>query len=72
MVLTAVDAPFSNGLKEGLNQTFVNNDRQILMQKKSKSKEKTLWTTIAQDCVEKYNKTEHTITEINTYWRMKI
>lgn len=59
MVFTAVDAPFSNGLNERLNQTLVNKIRCKINEKYKK----TAWTTIAQKCVEKYNKTEHTVTK---------
>lgn len=59
MIFTAVDAPFSNGLNERLNQTLVNKIRCTL----NESDKKIAWTTIAQRCVEKYNETEHTITK---------
>lgn len=58
-VFTAVDTPFSNGLNERLNQTLVNKTRCKI----NESKKKVAWTTIAQKCVESYNKTEHTITK---------
>lgn len=54
MVFTAVDAPFSNGLNERLNQTLVNKKRCRL----NENDKKTAWT-IANKCVEKYNETEH-------------
>jgi len=53
-----VNAPFSNGLNERLNQTLVNKIRCRINEKE----EKKAWTTIARECVDKYNKTEHTIT----------
>jgi len=59
MVFTAVDAPFSNGLNERLNQTLVNKIRCKI----NENGRKIAWTTIAQKCVESYNKTEHTITK---------
>ena len=59
MIFTAVDAPFSNGLNERLNQTLVNKIRC----KRNESENKITWTTIAKECVEKYNETEHTITK---------
>lgn len=59
MVFTAVDAPFSNGLNERLNQTLINKIRC----KVNESEGKFAWTTIAQKCVETYNKTDHTITK---------
>lgn len=59
MVFTAVDAPFSNGLNERLNQTLVNKIRCEI----NKSGKKCAWTTVAQKCVNSYNETEHTITK---------
>lgn len=58
IVFTAVNAPFSNGLNERLNQTLVNKMRcRINEEKKKKS-----WTTIAHECVKKYNETIHSVT----------
>ncbi|XP_072392450.1 uncharacterized protein [Diabrotica undecimpunctata] len=59
MIFTAVDAPFSNGVNERLNQTLVNKIRCKI----NEGGRKTAWTTIAQKCVKKYNETEHTITK---------
>ncbi|XP_044752896.1 uncharacterized protein LOC123312501 [Coccinella septempunctata] len=59
LVFTAVDAPFSNGLNERLNQTLVNKIRCKI----NESDKKTAWSSIAQKCVEKYNETEHTVTK---------
>lgn len=59
LIFTAVDAPFSNGLNERLNQTIVNKIRCKI----NESKKKIAWSTIAQKCVEKYNETEHTVTK---------
>jgi len=53
MVFTAVDAPFSNGLNERLNQTLVNKIRCRI----NENDKKTALTTIANKCVEKYNET---------------
>lgn len=58
LIFTAVNAPFSNGLNERLNQTLVNKTRCKINEKG----EKRAWTTIARECVNKYNETEHTIT----------
>lgn len=58
MVFTAVNAPFSNGLNERLNQTLVNKIRCKINEKG----EKRAWTTIAQVCVKKYNETNHSVT----------
>lgn len=58
LTFTAVNAPFSNGLNERLNQTVVNKIRCKINEKN----EKTAWTTIAHECIERYNETEHTVT----------
>lgn len=60
IVFTAVNAPFSNGLNERLNQTLVNKIRCKINENKEK---KSAWTTIAQDCTKKYNETELTVTK---------
>jgi transposase InsO family protein len=59
IIFTAVDAPFSNGLNERLNQTLINKIRCKI----NEGENKIAWTTIAQKCVEKYNETEHTVTK---------
>ena len=59
LVFTAVDSPFSNGLKERLNQTLVNKIRCQI----NASNHKQAWTTIAHQCIRKYNETEHTVTK---------
>lgn len=58
MIFTAVNAPFSNGLNERLNQTLINKIRCKINERGNKK----AWTTIAQECVNKYNDTEHTVT----------
>lgn len=58
LIFTAVNSPFSNGLNERLNQTLVNKIRCKLNEKPNT----TAWTSIAHDCVDKYNNTEHSIT----------
>ena len=58
ILFTAANAPFSNGLNERLNQTLVNKIRCRINEKVKK----VAWTTIAQECVNKYNETEHTVT----------
>lgn len=58
IIFTAVNAPFSNGLNEILNQTIVNKTRCKINEKKGKK----AWTSIAQECVKQYNETEHTVT----------
>ena len=59
IIFTAVDAPFSNGLNERLNQTLVNKIRCKINENNRKKK---AWTAIAQECVRRYNETEHTVT----------
>ncbi|KAK2575226.1 hypothetical protein KPH14_012691 [Odynerus spinipes] len=58
LVFTAVNTPFSNGLNERLNQTLVNKMRCKLNEKG----EKKAWTSIARECINKYNETEHSVT----------
>lgn len=58
IIFTAVNAPFSNGLNERLNQTIVNKIRCKINEKEKKK----AWTSIAQECVKQYNETEHTVT----------
>ncbi|XP_028179433.1 uncharacterized protein LOC114366688 [Ostrinia furnacalis] len=58
LLFTAVNSPFSNGLNERLNQTLVNKIRCKINEKPNT----TAWTTIAHNCVSKYNDTEHTVT----------
>lgn len=58
IIFTAVNAPFSNGLNERLNQTLVNKIRCKINEKNNNK----AWTTVAHDCVDKYNSTEHTVT----------
>lgn len=61
MIFTGVNAPFSNGLNERLNQTLVNKIRCV----PNEENNKYAWTTIAHKCVEKYNETEHTVTKFS-------
>lgn len=58
LIFTAVNSPFSNGLNERLNQTLVNKIRCKINEKPNN---KSAWTTIARQCVDAYNNTEHTI-----------
>lgn len=58
IIFTAVNAPFSNGLNERLNQTLVNKIRCRI----NETNKKKAWTTIAHECVNKYNVTTHTVT----------
>lgn len=61
MICTAVNASFSNGLNERLNQTLVNKIRCAINEKGNRH----AWTSIAHNCVDKYNKTEHTVTKFS-------
>lgn len=58
IIFTAMNSPFSNGLNERLNQTLVNKIRCNI----NESDAKISWTTIAKNCVKKYNETVHTVT----------
>jgi transposase InsO family protein len=58
IVFTAVNSPFSNGLNERLNQTIVNKIRC----KMNEQMNKRAWATIAHECIQKYNETEHCVT----------
>lgn len=58
LVFTAINTPFSNGLNERLNQTIVNKIRCKINEKE----EKRAWTTVARECIDRYNKTEHSVT----------
>lgn len=55
-----MNAPFSNGLNERLNQTLVN---KIRCKINENEKNKFAWTTIAHMCTKQYNDTEHTVTK---------
>lgn len=61
MIFTAINAPFSNGLNERLNQTLINKIRCAI----NEEDKKCAWTTIAHNCVDKYNETEHTVTKFS-------
>lgn len=58
IIFTATNAPFSNGLNERLNQTIVNKIRCKI----NEETKKKAWTTIARECMQKYNETEHCVT----------
>lgn len=58
LIFTAVNTPHSNGLNERLNQTLVNKIRCKMNEQNTKK----AWTTVAHECIEKYNSTEHTVT----------
>lgn len=67
LIFTAVNAPFSNGLNERLNQTLVNRIRC----KVNETSDRKAWTTIAQQCVQKYNETVHTVTKFSPKYLME-
>lgn len=58
IIFTAINTPFSNGINERLNQTLINKIRCKMNEKGTK----LAWTTIAQECIKKYNQTIHTVT----------
>jgi hypothetical protein len=60
-ILTATDAPFSNGLNERLNQTLVNRIRCHM----NSSQNKTSWPISALRCTEEYNDTVHSVTKFS-------
>lgn len=57
ITFTAVNATFSNGMNERLNQTLVNKTRRKINEKKNQLP----WTNIAYQCTEKYSENEYTI-----------
>ena len=59
LIFVAVDAAFSNGLNERLNQTLTN---RIRCRTNDGLNRKCSWTTIAQRCVNEYNDTPHSVT----------
>lgn len=67
LIFTAVNAPFSNGLNERLNQTLVKKIRCEINQ----SEKKVAWTTVAPKCVKDYNKTVHTVTQFCPEYLLK-
>ena len=67
IIFTAVNAPFSNGLNERLNQTLVNKIRCKI----NEGKNKRAWTNIAQECTKSYNETEHTVTTFSQKYLME-
>lgn len=66
LIFTAVNAPFSNGLNERLNQTLTNKIRCKVNEQK-----KVAWTTIAHKCIDEYNKTTHTVTKFSPEYLLK-
>jgi len=60
-ILIAVDAPFSNGLNERLNQTLINR----LRCRVNAPENKTSWSVSALRCTEEYNNTIHSVTKFS-------
>lgn len=60
LIFTAADCPFSNGINERLNQTLVNRIRCKIQEDKKRP-----WSTIADECVEEYNQTMHSVTKFS-------
>ncbi|KAI4476434.1 hypothetical protein M0804_013604 [Polistes exclamans] len=58
IIFTAINSPFSNGLNERLNQTLLNRKRCKI----NEEEKKRAWTTIARECVNRYNRLKNTIT----------
>jgi len=67
LIFTAVNAPFSNGLNERLNQTLLNKIRCAINEEDRRS----AWTTIVHNCVGKYNETEHTVTKFSPKYLLR-
>lgn len=65
-LFVAVDSAFSNGLNERLNQTIVNRIRCSYNEKNCK----VAWSTIAQQCVDDYNSTLHSVTGFSPKYLM--
>lgn len=57
LIFTAVHNPSSNGLNERLNQTLVNRIRCKINETQSRA-----WSRIAEECVQEYNSTDHSVT----------
>lgn len=60
-MLTSVDNPSSNGMNERVNQTIVNRLRCKLENYGNRA-----WTTAADEVVDKYKRTEHTVVNYAT------
>ena len=65
LVLTSVNNPESNGLNERLNQTLVNRIRC-----KINSDTRRPWSVIAEECVDEYNRTDHSVTKFSPDYLM--
>lgn len=60
LIFTSVNHPESNGLNERLNQTLVNRIRCKINNESNRA-----WSKIAEECVEEYNRTIHSITKFS-------
>lgn len=58
LVLTAINNPEANGLNERLNQTLVNRIRCKINERNHRA-----WPKIALECVDEYNRTDHSVTK---------
>lgn len=65
-IFTAIDAPFSNGLNERLNQTLTNRIRC----RTNELNNKTSWMKNAYECTNKYNNTIHSATKFSPAYLM--
>ena len=67
-VFTAVDAAFSNGMNERINQTLVNRIRCATNDPSSPSN--LQWMSIARRCVSQYNDSPHSVTTFSPSYLM--
>ena len=65
LIFTSVNKPDSNGLNERLNQTLTNRIRC-----KINSEPKRAWPKVAEECVQEYNRTTHTVTKFSPNYLM--
>lgn len=66
-IITATGNPESHGLNERLNQTIKNR----LRCKNNTKNENRAWSTLAQECVNEYNDTVHSITRFSPRYLME-
>lgn len=67
-IFIAVDAAFSNGLNERLNQTLINRMR---CRTNDGSGRTSAWSTIASECTNEYNDTPHSVTSFPPSYLLK-
>ena len=65
LIFTSINSASSNGLNERVNQTLVNRIRC-----KINSGDRRAWTKIATDCVDEYNRTNHSVTKFEPDYLM--